>query len=451
MKCAIVGAGDMGLYFCERLIRKNHEVVLIEKDKNLVQNLSEVLPVQIVHKDGRLARTLLAMEIQKYDIFMSMTHDDDINLLACSLAKSFGVKKVVSRVHHILSQDMHCFNYQAHFGVDYFVNPYALSALEIAKKIRTPHGVEMEHFSRGQVEVQTFPLNEASKWVGKSLTELAMESNTRIGYIQRGTKFIIPSRDTVLNAGDLITLASDVDALPRIRTQMQSPAMAKTRVVIFSGSDVTFALARRLSNPRFKLKVIEPELSICEELVERFTNISVVQGSATSLSLLAEEQVETCDHFVACSLNDEQNIMACLQAKRAGAKNIHLVLNKPEYEPVLTQLKAALNVDNLILPKLCVYEDAMRFLFPQSVAVLGQLNQGDVAEILEIHLIPGSCCEGRTIREIAWPAGTILLVLNHRFRSKVPSATDPLIGGDSIIVIVKKENKKALLNLFAAA
>ncbi|MDR1665651.1 MAG: NAD-binding protein, partial [Puniceicoccales bacterium] len=352
---------------------------------------------------------------------------------------------------HTLAQDRNCFNYQAHFDIDYFIMPHVLCALEIAKRIRTPHRVQTEHFSRGQVEMRTLVLGPGSKWVGRPLNELDLGANVRIGYLQRNTQFILPTRDTVLEANDLVTLAADTEAIPEIIAQTQRSSGDHKRIVVFSGGDVALALVQRLNHPRFRIKIIEPDRSLCEDIAEDFGQLSVVQGNAACLPLLSEEGIETCDHFVACGSNDEQNIMACLQAKRVGVKTIHLVLNNPDYEPVAESVKSALGVDHLILPKPCVYDDTVRFLSPKPVSVLGQLTQGDRAEILEINLAPGSRCEGKTIREIGWPAGTVLLVLNHRFRSKVPSASDALIGGDSLIVVVKEENKNRLLNLFAAS
>jgi trk system potassium uptake protein TrkA len=334
-----------------------------------------------------------------------------------------------------------------YFNVDYFVMSYTLCALEIAKQIRTSHRVETEHFARGQVKMQTYLLNRNSKWAGKSLSGITMPPNIRLGYIQRGDQFIVPTRDTVLEGDDLLTLVSELNAVAGVKNEICTTVVENIRVVIFSGSDITFSLVDMLNHIHFKIKVIEPDRSVCEELAERYEYISVIQGNATSFSLLAEEDVEGCDHFVACGVNDEQNIMACLRARRVGAKTVHMVLNNPDYEPMMDQIGKAFAIDDLISPKLRIYEDTMRFLFPEDVSILGQL--GGVAEVLELYIHPGSPCEGKLLRDISFPPKTVILVLNHRFRSKVPSAEDILLGGDSMVVVVQTENKGALLKLFS--
>lgn len=448
MKCAIVGAGEVGLFLCKHLLQKDHELVLIEKNKALAKYVSDFLNARIVTGDATLVETLQKIELQTCDAFLAMTQDDAANVLACTLAKSLGAKKTICRIHHTLLLDTQNFNYQSHFGIDHFIDTQQVCAIEIAKYMRAPHRVAVEHFSRGKVDIQTLELSQHSTWVGKELQRLNLNGGIRIGLIQREGRYLIPMRDTVLQGEDLLTLAGDYIELSKLRAVINPKESALTRVVLFSASDVSLALLRLLNNPRFKLKVIEENLETCMELAENHPNISIVHGNATSLPLLLEEQISEADYFVACSNDDEKNIIASLQAKKVGAKNVHLWVNKEDYEAVCDSLQSNLNIDHLVLTKHSIVGDLDRILFPQPVSILGTLGEGeDATEILEIHLPSGTEIEGHTIDRIAWPERTILLVLNHRFHTKVPTAKDCLIGGDRVIAVVQKKHKNAIVRL----
>ena len=60
--------------------------------------------------------------------------------------------------------------------------------------------------------------------------------------------------------------------------------------------------------------------------------MEVICGDGTSLRLLEEEQISEADYFVACTKDDEENILTCLQAAKLGADHVQLVVNKGDYE-----------------------------------------------------------------------------------------------------------------------
>ena len=448
MKFALVGAGEVGLVLCKHLLQADNEVVLIEKNAVLAKAVGEFLNARIVIGDSTLYGVLQKADLENYDAFIAMTNDDAVNLLSCSLAKAFGVKKTICRIHSDLIDDFSHFNYQAHFNIDYFIDTQHVCALELVKHIRAPHRVAVEQFSRGKIDIQSLLLDKNSTWAGKEIRNLGISSAARIGIIKRGDDYIIPTSSTVLYGDDLLTLAGESSVLDEIRMSINPKKQQGTRVTITSSNYVTIALLRLLNNPKFKIKVIEENIELCTNLSENYPNISVVNGSSSSLPLLLEEQVNESDYFIACSNDDEKNIIASLQAKKAGAKSIHIWINKEDYESVCDSLKRNLDISNLVLSKHAIIKDLSPILFQKEYQILEELHSSDyVLEIVEISIPSGTKIEGLTLDQISFPPCTVLLALNHKFSAKVPGAKDVLIGGDRVVAVTKQENRDALISL----
>ncbi|MEM9227111.1 MAG: Trk system potassium transporter TrkA, partial [Verrucomicrobiota bacterium] len=370
-------------------------------------------------------------------------------LISCSLAKVLGAKATIARVHDQTYSDNSIVNYQLHFGIDFLLNPEALSAVALAKSIRHPGRVAVENFARGEIEVQQLRIVRQSRITGKPLSELRLPQDVRVGIVQREGRMVIPDASSTLEPGDLVTLIglteSLIEARPYFEAEKQSDSI---RVVLFGGSETTIALIRLLKNPRFKVRVIEGSQRVCQNLAERFPHVTVIHGSATSLRLMEEEQVGSADYFVACTKDDEENIMTCLQANKLGARHVQLVINKPDYEDVLDQLKETLGVELAVAPRKATMDELLRYLSIERYTELSTMPD-KTGKIIELQVSSDSPCINQKIRDIMLPPGAIIVVLLHKFQAKVPGADDVILPGDRLVIIVREDSLKPLLKLLA--
>ena len=269
-----------------------------------------------------------------------MTSDDRTNIISCSLAKGLGARNTIARIHDETYSDSSVINYQLHFGLDLLVNPEAICAVELAKEIRSAGRVEVEHFARGQIEVQRQRVADGSRLSGKRLMDLRLDPQVRIGYVQRGECHRDRPRRHVLEEGDIVTLFGHPEVLFNLREKFDpKQKIDLARVVLFGGSETAINLIQLLKNPRFKIRIIEKDRERCRQLAERFPKITVIHGDATSVRLLEEEQIGSADYFVACTKDDEENILTCIQASKLGAKHVQLLVNKGDYDDLLGMLK----------------------------------------------------------------------------------------------------------------
>jgi trk system potassium uptake protein len=446
MNIIVIGGGEVGESLCSIFSEQGYNVTLIEESKSVASRVDETLNIKVLNGNGCSAQMLMEAKVADCDYLFSMTNLDRVNILSCSIAKALGAKCTVARIQDVTYADHNTFNYQLHFGIDLLVSPHGLCAVEIAKKIRNPNRVAVENFARGQIEVQAITLDKQSKFVNHSLKDLQLDSNIRIGYLRRKGALLIPTKDTVLCAEDIITLVGPPEVLFEYKPKF-NPSFVHDmpHVVLFGATDTAVTLIRLLKNSRFRMKLIEENRELCESLAEKFPDVSIINGEATSLRLLEEEQIENCDHFVACSPNDEENIMACLQAKRLGIKNIYLVVNRADYQDMFADIQQFLGVNLVVSPRIATANELRNFVSTAPFISLGTL--GDDGEILEIKISSQSVCSGQKIKDIPWPMGSVMVALAHKFQIKMPGAQDTLIGGDRAVFIVRKENIQKLVDL----
>ena len=123
---------------------------------------------------------------------------------------------------------------------------------------------------------------------------------------------------------------------------------------------------------------------MCEELALKFPDVTIIHGDPTSRRLLEEEQIGSVDYFVAAGLDDEDNVMSCLQAKQLGAKNVILLMNKPDYEDVLQHIGKSIGIEHIVSPRIASKNEMVRFISNESVVELSSLPN-DIAKVLEVR------------------------------------------------------------------
>lgn len=446
-KIIIIGGGEVGAYLCERFSDLEHEVILLEKNEDVAEALDERLEAKVINADGCSARVLADINIDESDFFIALTSDDRTNLVSCSIAKAMGCKTTIGRIHDSTYSDRAYVNYQVHFGIDVLINPEGLSAVELAKVIRNPGRVAVENFARGQIEVQQVRAARGATIINKPLKNLKLGDNVRVGFIQREGELLVPTADMSIEEKDVVTLFGKPEAITNLRTQFNpDQKLTPVSVTLFGASETAISLVRLLSHPRFHIRIIEKDQRVAERIAEKFSNVTVIHGDGTSLHLLEEEQIGKSDYYIACTKDDQYNIMTCLLAKKLGTQHVQLVINKPDYEDVLETLIENIGIEKTVSPRIAAVNEVLRYTSTELCSEIAHLPDSRI-KLLELFVPYNTPLSGKKIRDINFPQGTIIVALMHKFKSKVPSADDIILGGDRMIVITYKENQGALMQM----
>ena len=196
----------------------------------------------------------------------------------------------------------------------------------------------MEELARGRIELQQVRVGEGSDVVGRSLRDLKSPEHTRVAMVGRESAHFVPTADTELRAGDVVTIFGEPRRLRTFAERIQSGKgkIEAPRVVIFSGGEYGFSLAQMLESWDFRVRIFESDPELCQNLAERLSNTTIINADATVVAELEEEQVGDADFFIATSTDDEDNVMTCLQANTLGAKTCLTLIHRADYADAIS-------------------------------------------------------------------------------------------------------------------
>jgi trk system potassium uptake protein TrkA len=210
MKVAIAGAGNVGTAIAKDLAANGHDVLLIERDPDLVERLRSTVDVTWVAADACEVSSLDAAGMAQVDVAVAATGDDEDNLVVSLLAKQeFAVPRVVARVNHPKNQWL----FTESWGVDVSVStPQLLTAL-VEEAVSVGSLVRLLRFEGGNAHLVEVTLAEDSPATGVSLADLGVPREATVVAVVRDDRLIVPRGDTRLAVGDevLVLVTSDAE------------------------------------------------------------------------------------------------------------------------------------------------------------------------------------------------------------------------------------------------
>lgn len=430
------------------LSEESHSITVIEDEESVAKELDGQIDGRVIQGDGTSINTLLDAGAPEAELFMALTADNNVNLVASSMAKKLGAAKVICRVQPGLQRDEWLFDLRAHFGIDYVFSSERLAAAELSKFIRNPDSLVVEELARGHIELQEVRVSSSSEARGRTLKDLAFPSRVRVGAIMREGKPIIPSADEVLKANDVVTLFGEPKRLHDeiVRLNHSSGKEAAANVAIFGGGDYGFSLAETLEGWNNRVRIFENDAKRCDELTERLTSAKVLNIDATSVTELKEENIEDVDFFVAATGVDEDNVMTCLQAQSIGAKHCLTLIHRADYADAIMGFGERVGIMAAVSPREATRHDLMRFVTSDRFHLVKKLKAG---ELIEASVSKGSTADGKKVKDVKWPDGCVLAALLHGVRAVTPAADDDIEAGDHLYAVVSGKAKKKFLKLIS--
>jgi len=199
VKVAIAGAGNVGTAIAKDLAANGHDVLLIERDPDLVERLRTTLDVTWVAADACEVDSLDAAGMAQVDVAVAATGDDEDNLVISLLAKQeFAVPRVVARVNHPSNQWL----FNESWGVDISVSTPQLITALVEEAVSVGSLVRLLQFERGNAHLVEVTLADDSPAAGTSLADLRFPRDATIVAVVRGDRLVVPRGDTVLDVGD---------------------------------------------------------------------------------------------------------------------------------------------------------------------------------------------------------------------------------------------------------
>jgi len=443
MYILVAGAGTVGSHIAEVLLRKGHEVGIVDNNARKLDRLNENLDVITYQGDATDRRILSNARIDNADLFVAATNLDEVNLTACAIAKYMGAGKNLARVR----EDMYYKNREQIleiFQLEMIFSPENLAAIEILGLIKTPGAFMVESFAKGSAQLRSIVVDEKSDAIGKSLVDIKFPSDTIIAAIKRDDWYKIPSGSDVIQEDDNLYFVGKPDALDKAEKQISSgkPRREARNIIIYGGSEVGIKLARYLENSHYNVKLIESDEKKAEEISIELQKTSVIYGDASDINLLKEERVNQCDVFVATSKESDKNIIASVVAGNLGAKSIITHVEDMNHYDLAKQL----NINNVISARIVASNSILRFIMMDNIRSINVLEE-DKAEMIEIEVTSGSPALNKRIQDIGFPKSAIIATLVRGESVIIPGGSDEIRKGDVAIIFTHPKNITGIINI----
>jgi len=215
VRVAIAGAGNVGTAIAKDLRANGHEVLVIEKDLEVVERLRPTVDVTWVVADACEVSSLDAAGMATVDVVVAATGDDEDNLVISLLAKQeFAVPRVVARVNN--SKNQWLFNES--WGVDVSVStPQLLTAL-VEEAVSVGALVRLLQFQGGSAHLVEVTLADDSPAASVAIADLGIPRDASLVAVVRDDRVVVPRGDTVLQAGDEVLVLVTADAEQAVRS-----------------------------------------------------------------------------------------------------------------------------------------------------------------------------------------------------------------------------------------
>ena len=207
--CLLCGGGRLCIYLATALEKSGISVTIVERDYARCQQLSELLPDStIIHGNAGNTALLESEGLTNFDAVVTLTGEEELNMIVSLYAASVGVPQVITKLGHIANQSI-----IDTLNLGSVVCPKDLVASNIVRYVRamqnqTGAAISVHSIADGQVEAMEFLVDENTKGCGTPLKHLKPKANVLIASITHGSVTEIPNGDSVFHAGDIVVVAT---------------------------------------------------------------------------------------------------------------------------------------------------------------------------------------------------------------------------------------------------
>jgi len=209
MRVVFVGAGEVAARTAEFLIGKGHEVIIIDKDSERLEALSDHLDCSFLNGDGSNPAILREVSPEKTDVLVALTDDDQDNLIASLVGRSLGFKRVITSI-----QNPEFANICRELDLDHTIIPSQTISRYLADMIQ---GVDIMELSTVMRDTARFFTFVATKEEAGMIKNLDLPDTAKIVCYYREGRFYLADPETKLKKDDEVVVLTDNDTLAELK------------------------------------------------------------------------------------------------------------------------------------------------------------------------------------------------------------------------------------------
>ena len=447
MNIIILGAGKVGSHLTNELSLQDHNILVIDHNKDVLNRLLEQNDVMAMVGDGTDLSILQEADVANCDLFIALTRIDDTNLISSALAKSLGAKDIIVRLRDPKYLD-HLDRIQEISGSNLVINPEYLAAKEIQRSIKYSHARNVQNFLEERALMIEITINPKSKLAGKTLAEAnsyLSKFNVLIGMVIENEEVYIPNGDFFLEAGQKIYVMGNKNDVDLFYKAEIPESIRMKNILIIGASTISYHLTGLLLARNFSVTIIELNREKAIDIQEKYREAIVINADGSDPEILEEARIDSFDAVVSLTGIDEENILIALMAQRYGVDKIISKVNRTN----LLKLTGILDIDATFTPKSAASNYINRRIRSRYDARgLSYLNnlyklEEDQVEVLEFEVGENSRIFNKRLRDLNIKSDTLVAMIEHsEFDGQIEVATgDSIIDrGDRVLLITKSKN-----------
>ena len=219
MYVIIVGGGNVGYYLAKTLVKTEHEVLVLEKNRNVHRTIAEELGEVAMQGDGCEVRIMEEAGAERADAVVAVTGEDEDNLVICQMAKMhFSVPRTIARVNDPRNESLF-----HRMGIDATVSSTKIIYNLIEQEIEVNEVIPLAALRRGNIEIVEVEIGAKSRVLNRKVQEVKFPEDALIISIVRGEHGMIPGADTNFEMGDSVLALVHADREHELREVFAEP------------------------------------------------------------------------------------------------------------------------------------------------------------------------------------------------------------------------------------
>ena len=444
MKILIAGAGAVGTHLAKLLGQENHDITLMDEDKDrlaIIRDNSDVLTY--VGKCTSL-KDLTEAGIHGSDLYIGVTPEESKNITSCMLGSNLGAKKTLARIdnyEYLLPKNSDFFE---KLGIHSMIYPELIAAREIAMSLKKPWTRFWWELCNGTVILAAAKVRENAPIVNKYLHEL-MEENKRFHLvaIKRNNITLIPRGNDQVLPNDIIYFTSLRKHIDNLSELLGKKSFETKKIMFMGGSRITMRTIQQLPQ-NISIKIIEKDRERAEMLVEMAPpNVTVFVEDGRNSEFLLREGITETDAFLALTANSEANILGCMMAKQYGVKKTVAEVENLDY----ISMAERFDIGTVINKKLIAASKIYELLLRADASNIKSLTIAD-ANVGEVTAKPNSKVTKKLIKNLNLPSDITFGALIRNGEPMLVDGDTLIEPYDQVVVFFLNKSLKSIESLF---
>jgi trk system potassium uptake protein TrkA len=445
----IAGAGEVGYYISRSLYSEGYEVSIIESEMDAADR-AEGLDALVVRGNAASSARLEEAGIKEAKNFIAVTASDEVNMVACSIAKGYGVR-TIARINgpDYIDRPVSLDQFKL-LGIDVAICPDLVAAHKIVRILKSPSALlESDVFAKGKIKVVQVTPREEAPVFNKPIRDIYWPKGVNLAAIFRKSDVIVPQGSDSIQPGDRVVIVGEDTAIKEVHGMLalQDPRGKEdepiSKVMIAGATRIGVNIAKLMERD-VDVTLIEPEAEKAEAASSQLSSALVIQGEPTDRDLLMDEGVSLVNAFIGATRAQGKNILSCFLAKKLGAASNIALIEQIE----LVDLLHDIGIDLATSPRISTVNTLLQYVHQtEDIVSLTVMQQGE-ARVLEMNVTAKSKIAGKSLRKVAMPTNTIIAAMVRDGGTIIPHGETKVEVGDTAVVFARTESIPKLKKLF---